>query len=360
MTGYERIENLFSHKPIDRIPVGEDFWGDTIDKWAAEGHIKRGESLAEHFDHDLDRAGLINWYADPVHGGVKLEENEDTVLILDGNGAKLRHHKHHASTPEHVDFLVKDRTSWDEHIKPQLLDVDRRRIPVEDFKSRINQAKVQQRHFSSDAFGPFELMQRLCGHEILLLNMALDPDWVKDMVMIYSEFNIQHWEVLFNEAGLPQSTWIAEDLGFKHKPFMSPTMFSEILAPGYKRMFDYLHSKGLKVIMHSCGYIEPLLPELIELGLDCLEAMEYKAGMDMLSLYRKFGDSLVYFGNIDVRVLESNERTLIDQELEKKILPVISNGGRYILHSDHSISPKIEYETYCYFIEKARRIRINI
>jgi len=359
MTGYERINNLFSHKPIDRIPVGEDFWGDTIDKWINEGHIKKGESLTEHFDFDLDRAGLINWYADPAYGQNRLEENEDTVLIIDGNGAKLRYQKHRDSTPEHVDFLVKSRASWEEYIKPRLLYIDRRRIPIEDFKRRLKEAKVQKRHFSSDAFGPFELMQRLCGHEMLLLSMALDPDWVKDMVITYSEFNIMHWEVLFNEAGLPQSTWIAEDLGFKLKPFMSPVMFNDILAPGYRRIFDYLHSKGLKVIMHSCGYIEPLLPKLIELGLDCLEAMESKAGMDMPSLYKKFGDKLVYFGNIDARVLESNDHVLIDEELEKKILPVISSGGRYILHSDHSISPKIKYDTYCYFIKKVRDIEIN-
>lgn len=359
MTGYERVSNLFARKSIDRIPVGEDFWEDTIAQWTAEGHIKKGESLAEHFDHDLDRAGLINWYADPAHGQVKLEENEDTVLMLDGNGAKLRHHKYHASTPEHVDFLVKDRTSWEEHIKPRLLDVDRRRIPVEDFRRRLEEAGKQQRYFLSDAFGPFELMQRVCGHEILLLNMALDPDWVKDMVMTYTEFNIMHWEVLFHEAGTPQGTWIADDLGYKFKPFMSPAMFDDILRPGYKRMFDYLHSKGLKVVLHSCGYIEPFLPSLIDLGLDCLEAMEHKAGMNMPSLFDKYGDNLVYFGNIDIRVLESNDPGLIEKELQAKILPVINKGGRYMLHSDHSISPKIAYETYRYFILKARKIKLQ-
>lgn len=43
--------------------------------------------------------------------------------------------------------------------------------------------------------------------------------------------------------------------------------------------------EGVKTILHSCGYIAPLLPGLIEAGLDCLEAMEVKAGMDM-PLYR--------------------------------------------------------------------------
>jgi uroporphyrinogen decarboxylase len=210
----------------------------------------------------------------------------------------------------------------------------------------------------SDAFGPFELMQRAVGHEVLLLNMAMDPEWVRDMADTYVEFNIRHWEMLFAAEGLPHGTWIAEDLGFKYKPFMSPAMFEDILMPGFRRMFDYLHAKGLKVIMHSCGFIEPLLEKLIDAGLDCLEAMEYKAGMDMPKLFERFGDKLVYFGNIDMRVLETNDPDVIENELHAKILPVIRNGGRYILHSDHSISPIVEYETFIRYLDMARNISV--
>ena len=56
-----------------------------------------------------------------------VEETEDTILQRDGNGALLRRHKKHDATPEHVDFLVKDRTAWEEQIKPKLRP-DRRRI----------------------------------------------------------------------------------------------------------------------------------------------------------------------------------------------------------------------------------------
>jgi len=356
MTSIERVENIFNHKPVDYLPIGEDFWDDTIRKWTNEGHIRVGEDLIEHFDLDLDRAGLINWYLDPTFGFKVIEEDEDTKLLLDGNGAKLRQHKHHASTPEHVDFMIKDRTSWEEYAKPYLLEVDRRRIPFEDYRQRRQKAQEQQRYFSSDAFGPFELMQRLCGHETLLLNMALDPDWIKDMVITYTEFNINHWEVLFNEEGLPQSTWVADDLGYKLKPFMSPSMFREILLPGYKRMFDYLHSKGLKVIFHCCGYIEPLIPGLIEAGIDCLEGLEVKAGMDIARLFKKYGEYLVFFGNIDIRALESNSCIEVDSELNK-IYTLVTQGASCMLHSDHSISPKVEYETFCYYLEYGRQMK---
>ena len=358
LTSFERVDNVFNRRQYDRLPVAEDFWGDTITKWISEGHLQKDESLIEHFDLDLDRDGLVNCYADPMFGLEKLEENDNTVLYLDGNGAQLRQHKRHASTPEHVSFRIKDTKSWEAFAKPRLLMTELCRIPFDTYRKARAASLDKRRYFMSDAFGPFEMMQRAVGHEVLLLNMALDPEWIQDMVTTYAEFNIRHWEILFKRERLPYGTWIAEDLGYKFKPFMSPAMFEEILMPGYRLMFDYLHAQGLKVIMHSCGFIEPLLEMLIEAGLDCLEAMEFKAGMDLPHLFKKFGDRLVYFGNIDMRVLESNEKDAIKKELEDKILPVIRNGGRYILHSDHSISPKVEYDTFRHYLDMARNMTV--
>ena len=354
MTGKQRVENIFNGKPVDKLPASEDYWGDTLKKWRNEGHLGEEETPEDHFNYDIDRAGLVNWLVDPEFENKTLEENEDTALILDGNGARLRYHKKHASTPEHVGFQIKDKTTWEKEAKGALTRLNRARIPFEEYRDRQEKSLKADRYFLADAFGPFEMMQRLVGHEALLMAMGLESGWVKDMVLTYSEFNITHWDELFKEEGLPHGIWIAEDLGFKLKPFMSPQMFNDIMVPGYKLMFDYIHSKGLKIILHSCGYIEPLIPALIKTGLDCLEAMEYKAGMDMPELFKKYGNKLVYYGNIDIRVLESNNKNAVDQEIKKKICPVVNNGGKYIIHSDHSISTGVEYDTYKYFLLQAR------
>jgi len=354
LSSYNRMRAVLYGESIDRIPVAEDFWWDTIEKWTRDGHILPGESMVEHFDLDADRNGLINSYIEPNFQSVLLEEDEDKVLYLDGNGATLRHHKKHSSTPEHVGYKIIDRDTWETFAKPALASLDRCRIPFLAYRDLRKKMKEQERFFMNDAFGPFEMMQRLVGHEVLLLNMALDPEWVKDMVITYAQFNIIHWEELFSEEGLPDSTWIADDLGFKDKPFMSPDMFEDMMLPGYEIMINYLHSKGLKVVLHSCGYIQPLLPLLIDIGIDCYEAIEYKAGTDMRKLFTSYGNKIVYFGNIDTRVLESNDIELIKKELNDKIKPIIQNNGRYILHSDHSISPKVEYKTFCRYLEIGR------
>ena len=100
------------------------------------------------------------------------------------------------------------------------------------------------------------------------------------MVDVYVSLTINHCEVLFAEEGKPDGMFFYEDMGFKNKPFMSPAMYEELIMPGHKRLFDFAHSLGCKVIVHSCGYVEPLLPGLINAGMDCLQAMEVKAGMD--------------------------------------------------------------------------------
>jgi len=356
MTSKERFLNAVLRKPVDHIPCHESIWGETITRWQQEGHIKEGEDLIVHFNTDLRAGGWLNSVADLDFQVQVLEETEDTILKLDGNGAKLRWHKKHASTPENVDYTVKDRRGWEELIKPHLLAMDRRRINFENYRTERQKAAAEQRFFCWAGVAPFEQMHPVCGHEYMLIGMADDPDWVRDMVMTYARLTIMHLETLFAEEGLPDALYFFEDMGFKGKPFMSPAMYEEIMQPGHKLLFDFAHSHKLPVLVHSCGYVEPLVPGLIAAGMDCLQAMEVKAGMDVLHLFERFGDRISFFGGIDVRALIANDRKQIDAELERKIPPIINNGGGYILHSDHSIPPEVDYETMRYFFERGREI----
>jgi uroporphyrinogen decarboxylase len=354
MDSLERVRRTFEGRKVDRPAAGEDFWDETLTKWRAEGRLGRDESPADHFALDLDRAGLISWYANPALGWTVLEENETTMLVRNPDGATTRVAKRGAGGVEHVAYAVTDRESWERLARPNLCVLDPGRIPFARYAETRRACAAARRHFSNDAFGPFEMMHRLVGHETLLAAMALDPAWVKDMATTYCEFNIRHWDELFRAEGLPQSTWLAEDLGFKGKPFMSRAMFEDILLPGYARMFRWLHDRGLKAIVHSCGYVAPFVPLLRDAGMDCLEGMECKAGMDLPAIFKSMGDCLVWCGNIDIRALETNDRGRIQAEIDARIAPVIRAGGRYIIHSDHSLSPLVEYDTYRWFLDRAR------
>jgi uroporphyrinogen decarboxylase len=140
-------------------------------------------------------------------------------------------------------------------------------------------------------------------------------------------------------------------MGFKGRPFMSPGMYREIIQPGHRQTIDFVKSRGRPVIMHSCGYVEPLVPGMLDAGIDCLQVIEVKAGMDLVKLYRDFGDRLSFMGGMDIRVLYSNDTSQITAELQAKI-PVVKRNYGYVLHSDHSIPDQVDYDSYRYFTQK--------
>jgi len=287
MTSKERIIRILDRQPVDRIGIFEHFWPDTFTEYTKKGKVKEEESFDEHFNLDISLASAFNLVLDMDFEPVVVAEDEDTVTMKDGNGATLKRHKHHDTTPEHVDFSVKSREDWDK-VK-HMLTPDPKRINFKGYRKAKSEAAKNGRFFAMATILPFECMHPVCGHEEMLVGMLMDPDWILDMASTYTDMIIEMQKILFEQEGLPDGIWYYEDLGYKDKPFMSPELFNKLLCPGYKRTFDYAHSLGLKVIVHSCGFVEPLLPYLIEAGMDCLQVIEVKAGMDLLRIQMNHG-----------------------------------------------------------------------
>jgi len=357
MTSRERVAATLARQPVDRLAAHESFWAETGRRWVAEGHVRDGESLEDHFDLDIRCGGWPNHVVDLDFKPVTLEETEETRLTLDGNGARLRWMKHKGNAPEHIGFTVTDRRTWEEFARPKLVQRDKRRIPFESYRDARANAARQQRFFCWSGIAPFECMHPLCGHEHMLMGMAMDPDWVKDMVQTYVDLVLWVQQELFAAEGKPDGVWFYEDMGFKARPFMSPEMYREIVQPGHAQLFGYAHSLGLKVIVHSCGYVAPLVPGLIEAGMDCLQAMEVKAGMDLVELAKAHGKKIAFMGGLDVRELISNDTARVDAEMDRKIPALLDMGCGYILHTDHSVPSEVNYESMKHWYEKGRSYR---
>jgi len=366
LTSKERFDRILKHQPVDRIGLFEVFWQETARKWAAQGHFAQPEMVSDHFGLDVRRTGgeitpadyrTVNLIADIDAGDQVVEETQSVKLIRDGNGALLRWMKSGSGAPEHVDFAVKDRRSWEEHIRPHLLDEQtyERRINFGSYRELRAKCAREARFMTCGVVGPFDQMSPMCGHEYLLMGMALDGEWVRDMADLYISVVIHLLEILFDREGLPDGLWVWDDLGFRNGPFMSPAMFRSLLYPAHKKLFDFAHSCGLPVVLHCDGYVEALIPSLIEAGIDCLQPLEVKAGMDLLKLKKQFGDQIALIGGLDVRVLETNDRQAVEAELLSK-LPGAMAGSGYVLQVDHSVSPLVEYETYKFFVERGLEI----
>ena len=354
MTGIERISRILRRQPVDRVGLFEHFWGDTLQKWQADGFVEPAEDLASHFGFDMATCWPFNAVARLDFEPEVLEETEETVLTRDGNGAVLRRHKLHNATPEHVDFAVQGRAAWEEQIRPFLTPCDER-IDFGAYRAAKADSRAADRFFCWSGVNVFELMHPVCGHEHMLVGMALDPDWVRDMAAAYADLTIGLMETLFAREGEPDGIWFYEDMGFKQRPFMSPAMYRDIIQPAHRRTIDFAHARGLPVIMHSCGFVEPLLPDIVEAGIDCLQVIEVKAGMDLLRIKRNFGDRIALCGGMDARNLVANDRDAVRRELREKI-PRVKEGSGYILHSDHSIPTTTEYGTYRFFVDEGLRL----
>ena len=366
LTSRERIGRILQRQPVDRIGLFEVFWRETARNWVAQGHFEDPEMVSDHFGLELRRAGgqitpmtwkLISLFADPRLTNEVVEETDTDRLVRDGNGALLRWRKNASGAPEHVDYLVKDRKGWLEHTRPRVVDPEtyEHRIDFARYRQTLAECTAKNLYFTAGVGGAFDAMNELCGHEHVLMGMAIDPDWIRDMVNVYSRVAVELLEVLLDREGLPDGLWVWDDLGFKHRPFMSPTMYRDLIFPGHKRLFDFAHGRGLPVILHCDGLVESLIPCLIEAGVDCLQPLEVKAGMDIIKIKKLYGDRLAFIGGMDARMLLSNDLGRVRTELESKLPAVMADSG-YILQADHSVPDHVSYETYKYFVETGLRL----
>ena len=104
------------------------------------------------------------------------------------------------------------------------------------------------------------------------------------------------------------------------------------------------------IVADGFGNFNEVVPELIEIGWDCLQPLEVKAGMDVIQLKREYGDKIALMGGIDVRVMADGTDEELEDEIGKKITIAKENGG-YIYHSDHSVPDNVSFPRYRRVIE---------
>ena len=125
-----------------------------------------------------------------------------------------------------------------------------------------------------------------------------------------------------------------DDLGYRNTSLFSPKLYKELILEAHRLICDYFHNKDIKVFLHSCGCVKELIPYFIEAGIDCLQPLEVKAGMDIIELKKEYGEKLAFMGGIDVRLMSGDNPARIEEEIKTKF-EIAKKGGGYIYHSDH-------------------------
>jgi uroporphyrinogen decarboxylase len=206
-------------------------------------------------------------------------------------------------------------------------------------------------------WGIYETSSSLRGTEDYLVDLALDPDYARTLAeRVLEEHHIPFYTLLLAEtAPYAQVVVVSDDLGSQQGLLFSPKTFRSIFKPLLKRLVDHIHSLAdVRVYMHSDGAIYDLIPDLIEVGVEGLNPVQYTArGMDLGRLKREFGADLGFFGGTLENELLSFNRPEAIREKVRENIATLSPGGGFLFASVHNIGPEVPPENVAALFEAA-------
>ncbi|MEA3402315.1 MAG: uroporphyrinogen decarboxylase family protein [Armatimonadota bacterium] len=331
MTSRERVWAAITHQPVDRVPA--EFWGTTEVR----------QMLLEHFDTEdwqvvleglgvdgIARAPLPYTgppWTGPDGGPAGLWGVQSRTIELPTGG--VYHERIHAPMAEFTevaqveDFDLGDPADWDFEA-------------AADFCRRHHAEKV----IMAGYIAPYVDLWNLFGEERALLNIALRPELIEAVLDRTMAYRLAQHRMLFEACGEHLDlTQVTDDFGAQSGLVMSREHIRRIFWPHYRRAIALAHEFGLKVYHHDDGGIGEIIPDLVEMGVEVLNPIQWRCrNMDLQWLKREFGDALCFDGAVDNQeVLPFGTPEDVRREVRKNIRILASDGTGYICGPCHNI-----------------------
>lgn len=349
MNSRERVKLALRHREPDRVPIHDSPWQATVDRWRGEG-LPSGVTPADYFGYELADLGRAD--TSPQFPIEVLYENDEYIVERNSFGSVRKNHRDRSTTPMIIDYPCKSRADW-EKIKPRLKPSDYRINWVSSLQS-FHRERSRGRFIMYSAGVGYNKILNYVATERLLKAVIMEPEWVMDMYWTDARLAMEICERMMKGGFKFDGAWLSCDLGYRHGTFFSPKHFENQLHPVFKELCRFFHNHDMHVILHSCGRVKDLIPYFIEEGVDCLQPLEVKAGMDLIELKERYGDKICFMGGIDVRLMALDDSKPIEKEIKEKF-EVAKEGGGYIYHSDHSIPKNISFQQYKRVIELVKK-----
>jgi len=311
----------FEHEEPDRVPLwcgaSEEFWA------KAKKELQLGdEGLRLRFGDDFRR--VFPTYCGPsfsLQGGATYRTEFGIERHGMGYGQPINHPLENATLVEVHDYPWPD---------PEWMDVSEIREAAEAYGREYAILGGAWSPFWHDAID-------LLGMENLYIKMYTEPELVDAVLQHIVDYYAAVSQHIFDAAGsVIDIFFIGNDFGGQTGPLLSPELFDRFMLPQLERLIRLGHAYGLKVQLHCCGGIAPLIPSLIKAGLDGLHAVQPDCtGMDLQTLKARFGDSILFNGGID------SHHVLIDGTPEsvpqhtREVLAIMMSGGGYVGGASH-------------------------
>jgi uroporphyrinogen decarboxylase len=340
MTSKQRVLDAIDHKRTDRVPL--DLWAtkEVFDKLCAHFRTDRADDVMEELGIDIRRI-------EPKYIGPQLEASLEgkikdiwgvtrrRIEYSGGNYLEVEHYPLEGEIgisdiesypwpdPDHYDYSVIPRLC-EKYGDYAILNVG----------NRLNRTSV------------LKAAMYLRGMQQLMIDMALNPPLVEALLEKIADYYLAHNERIFKAGeGLIDIFMMGDDFGTQKGLLVSPEMFRKFFAPKLKEFAAQAKTYSLKVMLHSCGSVRELIPDIIEIGVDILNPIQTSAkGMIPEELKEEFGDRICFHGGIDVQhTLPFGTTEDVEQEVKDRIR-VLGKDGGYILASTHNIQPDTPIE----------------
>lgn len=351
MTDRERFINQMHYKPFDRCFNMEfGYWNENFKEWNVfvENNIKnnRQADILFNFDKIEVLSGKV-WMHPPFPDKI-IEEKENVNVIMNSDGLLAEVPKDgHDTIPHFVNSSIRTPDDW-KRVKEE-------RFRRDDPQRKVDIEKIKNVH-PADRDYPLGVN---CGSMIGKIRDMLTfeglayacydyPEMVEDMVetccVLVEDFLDQVLpHIDFDFA----SGW--EDICFKNGPIVSVDFFKNVVTPRYKRISKKLHAAGIDLWYTDCdGDVRPILPYLLEGGINCLFPFEVNGCSHPAELLNEYGKDLRIMGGVDKLKLKEGKDAIY--EYLKTLMPLVERGG-YIPFCDHRCPPDVSEENYFYYLD---------
>ena len=211
---------------------------------------------------------------------------------------------------------------------------------------------VADRNFA----GFTESSLRIRGYENWFLDTLTDPEGVEALLEIILEDKTKYWDAIIDWAlktGNEHKIQViseCDDLGAQDSTILEPDMLRAIVIPRMKRLFTHVKKRlpHLKVFLHCCGSIRPIIPDLIDAGVDILNPVQFTAkNMELKGLKKDFGNDLTFWGGgIDTQsTLNKGTPAQVRDEV-KRIIDLMAPGGGFVFAPVHNVQDDVTPENF--------------
>ncbi len=352
MTPRERILGTLNRTPIDRTPV--DIWHTPEVLDALRAHTGSQDALEVYRRLGLDK---IVWAA-PAYEPRPKQPNEDRARSMwDAWGVRTRTVKSGAATYEEV-----TDPPFADYTDPAQLEDYAYWPDLDKFDYAAGKKNAERaREFGFATIGPwishFEIYCGMRGLENAMMDVIAEPEFLDASLDKIGRIQAAMLDRFLAEMGdLVDIVFISDDMGSQESLLISLGAWDRFLHERVANWCKIVHRHGKKAMFHSDGAVRELIPRLIHCGVDILNPIQHICpGMEMKSLKRDFGDSLVFYGGVENQsILPFGSRADVENEV-LHCLNELGEGGGYICASCHNIQAGTPVENILALIETVHK-----